>query len=98
MVNQDYSSQEIFSDTIDGLKEFASKAGIEITDEDIASKLNISLEDFFTYYRTNVAPDDIFPLLREKFNEFIGSYKVERIWFSVEHEVDDPEVPPTEEE
>jgi hypothetical protein len=61
-------TKESFIATITILKEEAEKHQISITDIDIANALNISLEQFNNYIASDDAPNELFPLLRSKYD------------------------------
>lgn len=85
-------TREVFPATIDRLKERAQDAGRDLTDQEIADSIGISLEVFNHYYLKDKAPEDIFPLLRQKYKELIGTLRIETyILFLEEDEPEDEE-------
>lgn len=84
-------SREAFRLIIDALKDIAGKQGVVITDEEIAGKLDISITKFKTFYDNDWAPDELFSLLRQKYDNYIATLSYRHIWVLDEKEVDDPD-------
>jgi hypothetical protein len=83
-------TREVFPATIDRLKERSHDAGKELTDQEIADSIEITLEVFNHYYKKDKAPADIFPLLRKQYKDLIGGLRIEMEILTVEEdEADD---------
>lgn len=91
---ESYTRKETFRGTIRYLKEKAKENGIIVTHAQIADRLNLSVEEFNTYYVSDEAPVELFPLIRSQYVDLIGNVMVEAISFTVIHDVPDPEPPP----
>lgn len=92
----DYTSEPIedFKLTIDALKMITKQRGHEVSNTEIAEQLDISVAQLEKYYNSNVVSNDIYSLLREKYSDFLSGFRIERVRFTVELEVEDPYVPP----
>jgi hypothetical protein len=62
---------ESFEATIIALKRNANAAGTELTNGEIAGKIDIPLTLFEKYYKEDRAPSGIFDQLRKNFSDFL---------------------------
>jgi hypothetical protein len=70
---------ESFSGTINLLKHLANNAGVQVTDGEIADKLDISIEQFNTYFKKEEAPASVFSLLRLHYGDYLKNVIVQNI-------------------
>lgn len=102
MEDEDYeessTQRETFRGTIQFLKDKAKEKGAIVTHAQIADRLNLSVEEFNTYYVSDEAPAELFPLLRSQYVDLIGNVMVESISFTVIHDAPDPPDPFADEE
>ncbi|MGF6929599.1 hypothetical protein QFZ48_005099 [Chitinophaga sp. W2I13] len=87
------SRKETFRGTIQFLKKKANEKGAIVTHSQIADRLNLSVEQFNAYYVSDEAPEELFPLLRSQYPDFIGNVTVEIISFTTIHYPPDPPTP-----
>lgn len=95
---ESYTQKETFRGTIRYLKEKAKEKGAVVPHAQIADRLNLSVEQFNTYYVSDEAPVELFPLLRSQYVDLIGNVMVEAISFTVTHDAPDPPDPFSDEE
>ncbi|WP_436486560.1 hypothetical protein [Chitinophaga sp. ARDCPP14] len=99
MAEEDYEDEEsctrkeTFRGTIRALKQRAKDNSIIVTHSQIADRLNLSVEQFNAYYVSDEAPEELFPLLRSQYPDFIGNVTVEIISFTTIHYPPDPPTP-----
>lgn len=78
--------KESFSITIDFLLKKAAEKDVEVTHAQIADSLYISIDQYNTYYGSDDAPAELFPLLRAHYPDYLGRMEFVNISFTVAHE------------
>lgn len=91
---ESYTRKETFRGTIRYLKEKAKEKGAIVTHAQIADRLNLSVEQFNTYYVSDEVPTELFTLLRSQYVDLIGNVRVQRIIITEIVYPPDPETPP----
>ena len=98
MIDENTPGYESFLGTINFLKDNASKSNIVLSDIDIANKINITAEQFRSYYTSGRAPSEIFTLLKSQYKDFLPA-GIEIIAYEFEVELEAPDTPdPMEDE
>jgi hypothetical protein len=97
VIDENTRGHESFKSTIDYLIENASKSNESLTYNEIANKLNITDDQFKNFYTTDIAPPEIFILLKSQYKKFLPG-NIEIIAYEFEIEVDAPPDPMEEEE
>lgn len=98
VIDENTLGRESFKSTIDYLIENASKSNEILTYNEIANKLNITDDQFKNFYTTDIAPTEIFILLKSQYKKFLPG-NIEFIAYEFEIEIDAPPTPdPMEDE
>ena len=84
-------SYESFKSTIEFLQTKMHEGGKDITDAEIANKLNLQIETYYEYLEKDSVPEVIFEILRREFKDILNGVRVNRVTFTSEIELPDPD-------
>ncbi|WP_143097808.1 hypothetical protein [Chitinophaga sp. CF118] len=94
------NSKESFELTVSKIKSIAKQNGIEITNKEIADKLNIPIEEFNAYYEKDSASPELFSLLYSSYKDLLKGISYHKIWHITEYDdpLDPDDIPPLDPE
>ena len=70
------TNNESFEATVKYLKDGLRGKGIDISDSEIAQKLNIPIETFLEYLEKDSAPQEIFATLKREFKDVLKGHVI----------------------